>query len=209
MHTELARALHEGSGSQGGATVGSSFRDGFLFLQGVGLPIDARGLLVEAAARPTGPWVARPRSHVGSFPIGVYCQVEYTANGPPSALRTVAQSFVMTAESHCVRLNYSLNCKLVADVTSISRRLSCVGRPRWPQRTGHRLSFIRRRWAGLARSGGLQSTSPISAVVSTQCPTIGRRRRISRCGRAQLRARFYHYAQQAICRVHGGWQSLA
>ena len=26
--------------------------------------------------------------------------------------------------------------------------------------------------------------------------------------RAQLRARFYHYAQQAICRVHGGWQSL-
>ena len=42
VHTELARALHEGSGSQGGATVGSSFRDGFLFLQGVGLPIDAR-----------------------------------------------------------------------------------------------------------------------------------------------------------------------
>ena len=131
-----------------------------MFLPEVGLPIDAKGLLVEAAARPTGPWVARPRSHVGSFPIGVYCQVEYTANGPPSALRTVAQS------------------------------------------------FIRRRWAGLARSGGSQSTSPISAVVSTQCPTIGRRRRISRCGRAQLRARFYHYAQQAICRVHGGWQSL-
>ena len=150
-------------------------------------------------------------SGVAPWPVTAECgkvRSVARARGAPRQLRTVAQSFVMTAENHCVPLNYSLNCKLVADVTSISRRLSCVGRPRWPQRTGHRLSFIRRRWAGLARSGGLQSTSPISAVVSTQCPTIGRRRRISRCGRAQLRARFYHYAQQAICRVHGGWQSL-
>ena len=73
--------------------------------------------------------------------------------------------------------------------------------PTTPTTLNCRLSSLRRQWAGSARSGGSQSTSPISAVVSTHCPTIGRRRRISRRGRAQLHARFYHYAQQAICRV--------
>ena len=34
-----------------------------------------------------GPRVARPRSRARSFPIGVYCQVEHVASGPPSALR--------------------------------------------------------------------------------------------------------------------------
>ena len=56
-----------------------------MFLPEVGLPIDAKGLLVEAAARPMGPRVARPRSRARSFPIGVYCQVEHVASGPPSA----------------------------------------------------------------------------------------------------------------------------
>lgn len=115
VREELGRAMAVGSGSQGGATVGAAFRDGFLFLQEVGLPIEADGFLVEAAARPLGPRVARPRSHAGSFPIGVYCQMEHVASGPPSAMRTIARSLVMTAASHCVRLNDSLNCRLFAD----------------------------------------------------------------------------------------------
>ena len=110
VHSELDRAQAAKSGSQGGATVGSSFRDGFLLLEDVGFPIDAHNFLVEAAARPSGPRVARPRSHAGSFPLGVYCQVEHVANGPPSAMRTIARSFVMTAATHCIRLNDSLNC---------------------------------------------------------------------------------------------------
>ena len=115
VRSELARAMAASSGSQGGRTVGTTFRDGFLFLEEVGLPIDAKGLLVEAASQQTGPRVARPRSHAGSFPIGVYCQVEHVASGPPSAMRTIARSIVMTAANHCVRLNDSLNAKLFAD----------------------------------------------------------------------------------------------
>ena len=123
VRSELARAMAASSGSQGGRTVGTTFRDGFLFLEEVGLPIDAKGLLVEAASQQTGPRVARPRSHAGSFPIGVYCQVEHVASGPPSAMRTIARSIVMTAANHCVRLNDSLNAKLFAE----SRRLRPLG----------------------------------------------------------------------------------
>ena len=55
VHAETVRAQVAATGSQGGCTVGATFRDGFLFLEDIGLPVEARGTngkslpMVEAA----------------------------------------------------------------------------------------------------------------------------------------------------------------
>lgn len=113
---EAARAAAAARGSRGGATVGGTIRDGFLFLQSVvGLPIDARGRLVESVAEaPVGaadvPAGGSPVKHAASLPLGVQCQFEHEAASPvPSTVRRFARCFLVACLVHGVRANDALN----------------------------------------------------------------------------------------------------
>ena len=100
VRSEAVRATAAGVGSRGGATVGGTIRDGAILLMQIGLPIQADGLLVEAAAVRAGPRVAAPRSHAGSLPIGLQCQFEFVAGSQhPSVLRTMARAFLVAPSS--------------------------------------------------------------------------------------------------------------
>ena len=114
---ETARAAEAARGSRGGATVGGTIRDGFLFLQGVvGLPVDANGRLVESVAEaPAGaadaPAGGNPVKHAASLPLGVQCQFEHEA-AVPSTARRFARCFLVACLVHGVRANDALNANL-------------------------------------------------------------------------------------------------
>jgi len=130
VRQEQDRATKAAAGSRGGATVGGTIRDGALFLEAGGLAVAAKGALVEAAAQPRGPRVAAPRSHAGSMPIGLQCQVEHVAAGERrSVLRTMARSLLISSLLPSCRLNDALNAEMrpedapdVAGKTSVSSK---------------------------------------------------------------------------------------
>ena len=114
---ELQRAQREAKGSQGGNTVGGTIRDGFLWLQSVAqLPIEAAGLLVEAAAEPEEGETPNPVRHAGSMAIAVQCAFEAVSSEAKwSVRRTLARSFLCSALIHNIRMNDALNCELFPD----------------------------------------------------------------------------------------------
>ena len=113
---EADRARRAAKGSQGGATVGETIREGAMLLATLGLPITAEGAVIEANARTVGPRVAVVKRVAGSLPIGVQCQVEHLAAcAEPSALRLLARCFLLAAFTHNVRLNDALNAKIWPD----------------------------------------------------------------------------------------------
>ena len=67
-------ALTAATGSQGGATMGTSLRSGAKVAQDIGFPIDADNVLVDSAAPPQKKRRREKRS--GSAPISWYCHVE-------------------------------------------------------------------------------------------------------------------------------------
>lgn len=113
---ELERAQLSGRGSQGGRTVGRCILDGFEMLRKIGLPIGTTDLMVEAAAAPRGPALARPRRHAGSMPLGIQCQLELTASlSDPSPQRLLARCLLVSCILHNTRLNDALNATVFED----------------------------------------------------------------------------------------------
>ena len=117
VRSELQRAQREAKGSQGGNTVGGTIRDGFLWLQAVAqLPIEASGLLVEAAAEPEEGETPNSVRHAGSMALAVQCAFEAVSSEKKwSVKRTLARSFLCSALLHNIRMNDALNCELFPD----------------------------------------------------------------------------------------------
>ena len=95
---EHARALAEGSGSRGGATVGASMRSSLIFLKDhLGLEIDFRGDLIVGSA-PAAKVGEGRRSMAATMPLQVFAHLEYTASSPVvSVARFYARSFCLAA----------------------------------------------------------------------------------------------------------------
>lgn len=124
---EVERARSGSAGSQGGATVGPSAREGFLLLQQLGAPVSAEGPLVEAAsAAHVGDAIVRPRKHAGSLPLGIQCQLEHLASLKEwSVNRTLARAFLVTLFAQSIRMNDALNAQAWADGGVIAGRTTC------------------------------------------------------------------------------------
>lgn len=122
VSAELARAMAEQKGGQGGRTVGATVQEGFVFLEKVvRLPIDASDRVVTAAAAPPQLSMPAPKRHAGSVPIKVYCQLEWLASRPEwSVMRVLARSFIMACTHQNVRLNDALNAIIFMDELSSS-----------------------------------------------------------------------------------------
>jgi hypothetical protein len=118
---DFARARREAIGSKGGASVGNTIREGFIALQDlVGLPIDARHPLVEAAAEPPPDMKAQLELTVlkqaASLPLCVQLQLEtYAARKAWSVARTIARALLTACVVHHIRLNDALNAVLLVD----------------------------------------------------------------------------------------------
>ena len=114
---QLKRARAEAKGSQGGMTVGKTFRQGFMYLENVAmLPIDASGALVDEAVQPEATDEPRPTNHAGTLPIAAQCAFEVVAaEAVWSVRRTVARAFLCTAFAHHIRFCDALNTRLWRD----------------------------------------------------------------------------------------------
>ena len=114
---ELQRAIRGARDGQDGHSVGSTFRDGFRFLEKVAkLRVEASGPLVEAAAEPPAELPARAVRHAGTLPIAVQCAFEEVAAEPGwSVRRTLARCFLVTVFAHHIRLCDALNAQLWPD----------------------------------------------------------------------------------------------
>ena len=116
--SELERAQSSSSKriSQGGATVGAAIRDGFLFLQRMGGPFDAKTAIVKGAAAPAPTNLPRPRKHAGSLPIQVVLHLELLAGSKVwSVARTFSRALLISCVLHHIRLNDALNAVLWKD----------------------------------------------------------------------------------------------
>ena len=116
---EMDRARREGNAPK--MTVGKSIKEGYDALaEVVGLPVDSKNALVEAAAEPS---VAdkllmseSPTSQAGSMPLKLQLQLEELASAADwSVARTIARAFLAACVVHHIRLNDALNACLHLD----------------------------------------------------------------------------------------------
>ena len=117
VRAEARRAKRESKGSRGGATVGRTIHEGFVWLQSVAaLAIDADNGLADAQAEPPAAEVSSTRRHAGSLPVKVQLQLEELARAKEwSVARTISRALLVACVVHHVRLNDALNALVFTD----------------------------------------------------------------------------------------------
>ena len=126
VSAERERAASAARGSRGGITVGKTILEGFVALSTVaGLPIQASGPNVEAAAEPDQVTAVAaalvPTRQAGSLPLKFQVQLETLAKAPDwSVARVAARCFLASCFVHHIRLNDALNGVLILDEKSPS-----------------------------------------------------------------------------------------
>ena len=116
---EMDRARREGNAPK--MTVGKTIKEGYDALcDVVGLAVDSKNALVEAAAEPSVEDKLRmaesPASQAGSMPLKLQRQLEELASAATwSVARTLARAFLTACVIHHIRLNDALNACLIAD----------------------------------------------------------------------------------------------
>ena len=119
---EAAEGRRRAQGSRKGATVGGSFREGAVYLQKCGMPVDADNLLVQTAAEGWGlapddeDDMPAPTRHAASLRLAIQCQLETLAAASEwSVARTFSRALLVSCFVHHIRLNDALNAVIEPD----------------------------------------------------------------------------------------------